>query len=74
MIYMKPKIIETKSNSIVIQVEIPIVESMFTTEEHIQSALNEAGLEATNYSLAQFDTDGTPLEIGGKRYTTKGKV
>lgn len=74
MTYMNTKIVETKSNSIVIQVEIPITDSMLTTEEHIQSALNEAGLEATNYSLAQFDTDGTPLKIGGLRYTTKGQV
>jgi len=71
---MKTKIIEKKLNSIVIQVEIPISKSMLTTEENIQSALNEVGLEATNYSLAQFDTDGIPLKIGSFRYTTKGQV
>jgi len=71
---MDAKIIEKKSNSIVIQVEIPISNSMLTTEEAIQSAINEAGLEATKYALNQFDTDGTPLKIGNTRYTTKGQI
>lgn len=71
---MNAKIIEQKSNSIVVQVEIPISKSMLTSEENIQTALNEAGLEATNYALNRFDTDGTPLKIGNKRYTTKGQV
>ncbi len=67
-------IIEKKSNSIIIQIEVPISKSMLTTEEHIQKALNQAGLEATDFALSQFDTDGAPLKIGGFRYTTKGQV
>jgi Zn-finger protein len=71
---MEAKIIEKKLNSIIIQVEIPITNSMLTTEEEIQKALNGAGIEATSYALQQFDTDGTPLKIDGLRYTTKGQV
>jgi hypothetical protein len=71
---MEAKIIERKSKSIVMQFEIPISGSMLTFEENIQIAINVAGLEATKFALAQFDTDGSPLEIGNSRYTTKGQV
>ncbi len=67
-------IIEKTSNSIIIQIEIPITSSMIATEEKIQTAINEAGLEATSYALSQFDTDGSPLQIGNIRYTTKGQI
>ena len=52
---MNAKIVEKKENSIIIQVEIPMAKSMLTTEENIQKALNEAGLEATKYVLNQFE-------------------
>jgi len=71
---MKTKIIEKRSDSIIIQVEVPITNSMLTTEEHIQKAVNGAGLEASAYALQQFDTDGTPIIHNGLRYTTKGQV
>lgn len=67
-------IIEKNSKFIKIQIEIPITNSMLTTEENIQKALNEAGNEATGYVLTQFDTDGSPLKIGNIRYTSKGQV
>lgn len=71
---MEAKIIERKNGSIVVQVEIPITNSMLATEENIQEALNKVGLESTEYALSQFDTDGSPIEIGGLRYTSKGQV
>ena len=46
--------------------------SLLDTEGAIQQALNEAGVLATTESLKQFDTDGSPLEMGGTRYTSKG--
>ena len=67
-------IIETKSKSIIVQVEIPISNSMLTTEENILKALNSVGLEATEYAISQFDTDGSPIKIGNTRYTTKGQI
>jgi hypothetical protein len=46
---------------------------MLDSEETIQTALNEAGVLATTAALEQFDTDGSPLEIGSTRWTSKGQ-
>src|SRR5262249_49125923 len=43
------------------------------SEETIQTALNEAGVLATTAALEQFDTDGSPLDIGSTRWTSKGQ-
>ncbi len=71
---MDAKIITKNSDSIVIQVEIPITKSMLTNEENIQKALNQAGLIATQDCLSEFDTDGSPIDVGNVRFTSKGKV
>ena len=47
--------------------------SMLTSEEQIAKALNEAGLVATKEALELLDTDGSPIELGGKLLTSKGK-
>ena len=46
---------------------------MLNSEEQIQLALNQAGLLATETALTQFDTDGSPIELDGEQYTSKGK-
>jgi hypothetical protein len=46
---------------------------MLDTEQGIQQALNEAGVLATTEALKQFDTDGSALEMGGTRWTSKGQ-
>ena len=46
---------------------------MLQTEEVIQEVLNEAGVLASKAALEQFDTDGSPIEIGGARWTSKGQ-
>ena len=47
--------------------------SMLTSEEQIAKALNEAGQVATKEALELLDTDGSPIELGGKLLTSKGK-
>jgi len=47
---------------------------MLEREEEILQALDEAGRLATQETLSDFDTDGTPIEIGGIKLTTKGLV
>lgn len=69
---MNSEIIKTESRSITIQFTIPIESEMLSTEESIQRAVNEAGLLATEYALSQFDTDGSPIQVGQKKYTSKG--
>ena len=46
---------------------------MLACEESIQTHLNAAGVLASGKALEQFDTDGSPLEIGGVVYTSKGR-
>jgi hypothetical protein len=70
---MSATLIERHEDAVTIQVRIPLSRSLLTTEQAIQHALNEAGLLATTEALKQFDTDGSPLQIGQARYTTKGQ-
>lgn len=70
---MAAQVIERQGNRVTIQVEITLgEESMLDNEDVIVRALNEVGVLATTESLKQFDTDGSPLEMGGTRYTSKG--
>ena len=69
---MEAEIIKTDSRSITIQVTIPLSEEMLDTEEAIQQGINQAGLIATQYALSQFDTDGSPIQVTQKKYTSKG--
>ena len=52
----------------------PLSNSMLTTEENIQLALNEGGNLVTKEVLSNFDTDGSPIVIGNDKYTSKGAV
>lgn len=66
-------IIERHEGSVSIRIEVALSRSMLDTEEVIQQALNEAGVLATAEALQQFDTDGSPLEMGATRWTSKGQ-
>lgn len=56
-----------------VEVSVEVSESMLDTEEAIQKALNEAGTALTGEALEHFDTDGSPLEVGGTKWRTKGR-
>jgi len=76
---MSATIIKSGKKGITIQVFIPVPEgkenmSMLEREELIQQGINQAGQLATEYSLSQFDTDGTPITVKGKKHTSKGQV
>ncbi len=68
------KIIKKSNNTIIVQLEVPIQKSMIKTEESIRMALNGCGNEITKEVLSDFDTDGAPIEVKGKRYSSKGKI
>jgi hypothetical protein len=71
---MDAEIIKKDRKSITIQVTIPMKEEMLDTEEAIQQAVNKAGIIATEYALSRFDTDGSPIKVEEKKYTSKGLV
>src|SRR4051812_33181823 len=70
---MSATLIERDDSSVTICIRVPLSRSLLDTEEAVQKALNEAGLLATTAALQQFDTDGSPLQIGATRYTSKGQ-
>src|SRR4051794_39415372 len=70
---MAATIIERQENVVTIQISVELGRSMLQTEEAIQQALNEAGVLATGEALKQFDTDGSPLQFGATRWTSKGQ-
>jgi hypothetical protein len=46
---------------------------MLNCEREIQRAINEAGVAATRECLMGFDTDGSKLQVGGRKMTTCGR-
>ena len=47
---------------------------MLDFEEVIQQRLNEAGVLATQEALGRFDADGSPIQVGNTKLTSKGKL
>ena len=73
---MEMEIIKTSSESVTLRMEvtIPLKKGMLEMEDAIQQAVNEARVKGTKYALSQFDTDGKPIVVEDKKYTSKGKL
>jgi hypothetical protein len=71
---MSVSIIRKTQDTLTLQIEIPLSKSMLEGESLIQDVLNKAGTVATGELLSQFDTDGSPIELGSIKMTTKGLV
>ena len=71
---MPAAIIARTDDAFTIQVEIPYGSSMLDFEEVILQRLNEAGVLATQEALQRFDADGSPIQVGDTKLTTKGKL
>lgn len=68
------KIKALEGDELTIEVKVPLLRSMLSGEEVIQQGLNAAGMLASRELLKRFDTDGTPIQIGSVRLTSKGRV
>jgi hypothetical protein len=71
---MDAMIIARTPISFTLQVEVPYNNSMLGFEETLQQRLNEAGVVATAEGLQQFDTDGSPINVGPVKFTSKGQI
>src|SRR3954465_602127 len=71
---MDATIIARTPNSFTLQIEVPYNDSMLDFEETLQHRLNDAGVVATAEGLRQFDTDGSPLNGGPVKFTSKGPI
>jgi hypothetical protein len=72
---MDARIVKNTGKRLTIEIDISTTgKDMLTQEEAIQTAINEAGKLATEYVLSQYDTDGSPINVGKEKYTSKRKV
>jgi hypothetical protein len=71
---MPAAIIARSETTFTVQIEIPYGSSMLDCELTLQQRLNEAGTLATAEFLQRFDTDGSPIQVGDTKLTSKGKL
>jgi hypothetical protein len=71
---MAVSLIKQSTDSITLQITIPLNRSMLDSESAIQSALNETGKMATTELLKRFDTDGSEIIMGSVKMTSMGLV
>jgi hypothetical protein len=75
---MPATIIRSDSNGVLLKIEteifLPKGKGMLEVEELIQSSVHNVGLMVTECAFWEFDTDGSPITIEGKKYTSKGQV
>ena len=69
---MKAELIAHDGEELTIQVKVKITGSLFEAEHAILDACNEVGQLATLHALKRFDTDGSPIQVGGIKFTAKG--
>ena len=61
---MKTTVVSHQDGTVRLQIDIDMSGSMLAVEEGIQDAVHDLGRAATGLTLAQFDTDGSPLMTG----------
>jgi len=66
---MSVTIVESNAEFVTLQLVVPLQKTFLETEETLQSVLNQAGTLASGEALKQFDTDGSPIESGVRRWT-----
>lgn len=69
---MMAEIVKQQGGRVTVSVTIRLDGPMLESEETIQDALNEAGILFEQENLKRFDTDGSPIEVGPTKLTSKG--
>ena len=68
---MTAKILHNDDETMTIKVTVKKSAAFLECEENIQDALNEAGSLATEQCLEDFDSDGSPITVAGRKLTAK---
>jgi len=68
---MPAKILRSNDREVKIEITVLLGDDMLENELAIQEAVNEAGVLATGSSLERFDTDGSVIEVAGRRLHPK---
>ncbi|MFW6106825.1 MAG: ISKra4 family transposase [bacterium] len=70
---MAASVTKRNGDSVTVSVTVRLNGPMLESEEAIQAALNEAGMLLERENLERFDTDGSPIQLGPVRLTSKGR-
>ena len=71
---MVAMIVSSSDTDVTVQLTVRLGRSMLDNEAAIQQALNEAGTLVTQKALEAFDADGAPIQVGGVRMTSRGRI
>ncbi len=65
------EIVSRKGSRIKLELEIDLKGSLLDMEEAILSGCDEVGSQATGEALKRFDTDGSPIDVCGIKFTSR---
>lgn len=66
------KVIKASSKQVTLQVTIELnSDTFYETEEKILDGCNALGRKATELALQSYDADGRPIEVGGRKLTSR---
>ena len=71
---MTVKIVSSDTDGLVLEINIPLGAVRLDGEERIEQALNEAGSVVSGELLKRFDTDGSAIQVGDTKLTSKGQM
>ena len=71
---MMAEILAVEDEWLTLQVRVKLGGPLPKVEKAIIDACNGAGMLATARAIKGFDTDGSPIEVGGVKFTSKGLV
>lgn len=74
---MEPKVQSNADGTLTISITLPAASmetSLLTQEERLLEALNAVGRAGAQHLMGGFDVPGTPLLVGGRKWTSKGRV
>jgi len=60
-------------NRMRITIDIDLQGNLLQFEEHLQTALNQAGTATMRVAIERHDADGSPIKVGAMRFTSKGR-
>lgn len=67
------QIVAYQGKELTLQVTVKLTGSLMEMENQILDACNEVGCLATAEALTRFDTDGSPIHLGGIKWTARIK-
>lgn len=68
---MSVEIVSNQETKVTLQITIDLQGSLLESEQSIQEAVNEVGVEATRLSIQRFDTDGSAIRTGEVNWTLR---